>query len=170
MIIIIYIMEFNKNNFCELFKNQTDGNITRIIISPKYFSEINIGQIDIYNDKIDIPNIIKIIKENKNYKEDKFIRTVYYSQTRDNNNIYTEDYNFIENFKYKYYTLCVANYKTTEQDILSFPNLNLYDYTEQINKKTYYCDNFNIIVENKKIFIDFDKYDEYTLNKIVELF
>ena len=58
----------------------------------------------------------------------------------------------------------------TEQDKLSFPNLNLYDYTEQVNKKTYYCDNFNIIVENKKIFIDFDKYDEYTLNKIVELF
>ncbi len=163
-------MEFNKNNFCELFKNHTNQIITRIIISPKYFSTINIGQIDIYNDKIDIPNIIKIIKQNKNYKEDKFIRKVYYSQIKDNNNIYTEDYDFIKNFEYKDYTLCIANYKTTEQDVLSFPNLNIYDYTEQINKKTYYCDNFNIVIENKKMFIDFDKYDEDTLNMIVELF
>jgi hypothetical protein len=58
-------MEFNKNSFIELFKNHKDGIITRIIITPKYFLKTNIAQIDIYNDKLNIPNIIKIIKNNK---------------------------------------------------------------------------------------------------------
>ena len=137
----------------------------------QYFGKINIAQIDIYNNKLSsLSNITKIIKDNKNYKEDNFVRTVYYSQKKDNKYIYTEDYNFIENFEYKDLTLCIANYTQTEQDVLSFPNLNIYDYTEQINEKIYYCDNFNIIIENKKIFIEFNKYDNDTLNKIYDLF
>jgi hypothetical protein len=95
---------------------------------------------------------------------------MYYSQKKDNNNIYTEDYYMIENFEYNYLTLCVANYSQTEQDVLSFPNLNIYDYTEQINQKIYDCNNFKIILENKKIFIEFDKYDDDTLDKIYNLF
>ena len=163
-------MEFNKNSFIELFKNHKDGIITRIIITPKYFLKTNIAQIDIYNDKLNIPNIIKIIKNNKNNKEDNFVRTVYYSQKKDNKRIYTEEYTFSENFEYKDYNLCISNYTTIDQDVLSFPNLNVYDYTEQINEKIYYCDNFNIIIENKKIFIEFDKYDDNTLDKICDLF
>ncbi len=163
-------MEFDRKNFCELFKNHTDQNITRIIIGPKYFGKINIGQINIYNDKINIPNIVKIIKENKNYKINNFVRTVYYSQKKDNNYIYTEDYKYITNFEYKDYTICIADYSQTEQNMLSFPNLNVYDYTEDITEKIYYCDDFNIIIENKKIFIEFSKYDDDILNKIFDLF
>ena len=164
-------MEFNWKNFCDLFKNYKDQKITRIIIAPKYFEKINIGQIDIYNNKLEgLSNIIKNIKENKNYKEDNFVRTVYYSQKKDNKNIYTEDYTFLKNFEYKDYTLCISNYIQIEQDILSFPNLNIYDYTEQINEKIYYFDDFNIIIENNKIFIEFNKYDDKTLNIVYDLF
>jgi hypothetical protein len=164
-------MELNRKNFCELFKNNTEHKITRIIIAPQYFAKVNIAQIDIYNDRLEsLSNIKKIIIENKNYKEYNFLRTVYYSQNRDNNTIYTEEYKFIVNFEYKDLTLCIANYAQTEQNILSFPNLNVYDYTEQINQKIYDFNNFKIIIENKKIFIEFDKYDDETIDNIYNLF
>jgi hypothetical protein len=164
-------MELNKENFCNLFKNYTDNKITRIIIAPIYFQKVNMGQIDIYNDKLEgLSNIIKIIKENKDYKEYNFIRTVYYSQKKDNKTIYTEEYDFIKNFEYKDITLCIAGYSQIIQDIISFPNLNIYDYTEQINQKIYDCNNFKIIIENKKIFIEFDKYDYEIINNVYNLF
>lgn len=164
-------MEFNKEIFCDIFKNYTDNKTTRIIIAPKYFGTVNMGQIDIYNDKLEgLSNIIKKIKENKNFKVYNFIRTVYYSQKRDNKTIYTEEYDFIKNFNYKDITLCIANYSQTVQDILSFPNLNIYDYTEEVNQYIYIYDNFNIILENKKIFIEINKYNDETLDNIYDLF
>ena len=104
-----------------------------------------------------------------------FNRKIYYSQIKDAQNVYTEDYNLISNFKTKKYNIIIAYYEYIKQDTNSFPNLNKYHYTEDIVQKIYKFDKFDklnnmiIILENNKIIIEFNNYNSDMLNKVYNL-
>ena len=103
----------------------------------------------------------------------KFNRKLYYSQIKDGDNVYTEDYYLISNFKTKNnkYDVIIANYKYNIQEYNSFPNLNKYHHTESIVQQIYKIYGLNkthviIIIENNKIIIELTDYSLDILNKV----
>jgi len=108
-------------------------------------------------------NIINyIMNKLKHYEPkkeiNKFKRDIYFSQIRDKNNktekIYSNYYNFIMEFNlhYKIY-LIQTDYKTYDKQ--SFPNLNKYHYTSEIEQKIIKIENIELIIENNIVFIKF---------------
>jgi len=162
-------MEFNLQNFQELINKCDDNDIIRILFSEN--SENNktniISKIDIFNNN-KINEIIKNIS--KKIISNEFTRDIYYSQIRDNDIIYTEEYDLCETFIKNNYNIILTKYNYIIQDIKSFPKLHQYHLNEKIKRDTYIIDNISLIIENNKLFIEFKKNDKIdNIFKIIEM-
>jgi hypothetical protein len=152
-------------------QNNIQNNETiRILISINNNNFIKTGiskfnVLDIFNDKLNK------ITQNKIRETTVFTRDMYYSQIRDNKVIYTEDYKLLNLFSKNNYNIYLTKYIFTPQDILSFPKLHKYHYSEQITKNIIKIDDFNLITENNKLFIEFNKTVLNTnfINKLFEM-
>jgi len=133
-----------------------------------------------------INNILKIknIQNLDNYlceklkmkKKEKFIkRDYYYSQIRDYDikskdiKVYTKNSLLINEINCNRYKIYIFNTDYTHNDLDTFPNLNLYHFTNNINILSYELNNILIDIENLNVFIKIKKkYDDKLLTEIIK--
>ena len=144
-------MEFTLQKFQNSINNINNEKI-RILLSIQNKDNNDITKYM----KID-NNKLKLITNNLPINTSVFKRDMYYSQIRDDNIIYTEDYELLNIFAKNNFNISLTTYNITEQDIKSFPKLYKYHYSEQITKNVINMNNFDIITENDKIFIEINK-------------
>jgi hypothetical protein len=132
-------------------------------------------------------NIYKIMKIKNTDNLDKYLsdkfkikkneislkRDMYYSQIRDYNiktkdlKVYIKNSILLDEINYNDYKLYLFNTEYINNDLASFPNLNLYHFSNNINIFSYELNNISIIIENQIIYIKIkEKYDEKFLKEI----
>lgn len=125
-----------------------------------------------------IQNIESKLKEN-NIKyiitNQTFIRNQYYSQICDrlekSENIYTEDLKLIDKFSDKNTDTDIFIFKSDiiKQHRLSFPNLQQYHYSTNIDATYIDIENIKIVCENNNIFIEIKKLKKEINIKALEI-
>ncbi len=124
----------------------------RLIISDAK-SPNNNANLSILTDDL----ISKILQNNK-YTKSNIIRYYYYSQIKQDDNIYTEEYKVLDTPKIiKDYKVYYMSYTTEKQDNCSFPNLHKYHHTCDIIQYVIDKKDYKIIIENNKLIIEFNK-------------
>lgn len=131
-------------------------------------------------------NIHKIMKINNIEKLDKYLskfktkkneislkRDMYYSQIRDYNiktkyiKVYTKNSLLLDEINYNDYKLYLFTNEYINNELASFPNLNLYHFSNNINILSYELNYISIIIENQNIYINIkENYDEKFLKEI----
>ncbi len=102
----------------------------------------------------------KLISKNK-YKQSNITRYHYYSQIKQDNDIYTENYKLLDTKTINNFNIYITEYTTEQQDQLSFPNLNTYHLIENISQYVINNKDHKIIIENNKLIIEFEKLLDY---------
>jgi hypothetical protein len=106
-------------------------------------------------------------------KEISIKRDMYYSQIREYNiktkdiKVYTKNLSMLDEINYNIYKLYLFNIEYINNDLASFPNLNPYHFSNNINILSYELNNISIIIENQNIYINIkENYDEKFLKEI----
>lgn len=116
-----------------------------------------------------LSDIMKIKKEENYIKRD-----YYYSQIKDYNiktkdiKVYTKDFILLDELIFDKNKIYLFNTKIIKNDLESFPNLNLYHFSNNIDIISYELNNILINIENLNVFIKVKKNynDEYLKNII----
>jgi len=109
-------------------------------------------------------------------KKDIYIkRDYYYSQIRDYNiktkdiKVYTKDFILLDEFVSEINNICIFNTEIIKNDLESFPNLNLYHFSNNIDIISYELNNILINIENLNVFIQVKKnYDKKFLENLIK--
>ena len=160
-------MNTDFESFKKIFSNHNEKTIRIIFTELQTFDENKINNIFTELQTFDENKINKIFKNIKPLSIN-FDRKFYYSQIKDLDNVYTEDYELISKFNNN---ILITKYEYNAQSNNSFPNLNKYHHTENISQHIYKFDNLKIVViiENNKIIIEFNNYNQDILNKVYNL-
>lgn len=123
-------------------------------------------------DKLDkyFSGILKMTK-----KETLIKRDYYYSQIRECNiktkdiKVYTKDFILLDELIFDKNKIYLFNTDIVKNDLESFPNLNLYHFSNNIDIISYELNNISIIIENLNVFIKIKKnYNNTFLKNIIK--
>lgn len=108
-------------------------------------------------------------------KETSIKRDYYYSQIRDhnikNNNIkvYTKNLLLLNELNFNYNKIYIFNTEYIINDLETFPNLNLYHFSDNIDIISYELNNILINIENLNVFIKVKQnYNDECLKNIIK--